>query len=71
MREQQSRKRGARSSAQKEDRAREPRVPVPAAKRVIGAFGDPGSERISDQELLLAFEERLAKQKKGRRRGDQ
>lgn len=70
MNEQQSRKR-ARSSAEKGDKAREPRAPVPAAKRVTGAFGDPGPERISDQELSLAFEERLAKQKKGRRRGNQ
>ena len=64
MSEQQSRKRGVRSSAQKEDRARQPRAPMPAANRVAGAFGDPGPERISDQELSLAFEERLAKQKK-------
>ncbi len=47
-----------------EDRARQPRAPMPAAYRVAGAFGDSGPERISDQELSLAFEERLAKQKK-------
>ena len=70
MSELQSRKRGV-SSAQKGDKARESRAPVAAAKRVTGAFGDSAPERISDQELSLAFEERLAKQKKGRRRGNQ
>ena len=62
MGEQQSRKRGLRSAAQKEARARDADAPIPPSNPVGGAFGDSSPKRQSDEELSLWFEERLSNQ---------
>ena len=53
MEEQQSQKTGIRSDAQKQQRAREGYDPLPASQPVAGAFGDPGPDRATDQEVSL------------------
>jgi hypothetical protein len=70
MGEQQSRKRGLRSSVQKEDRARDAYAPIPPANPVGGAFGDPTPNRQSDEELSLWFEERLSNQTRQRKKDE-
>jgi hypothetical protein len=54
MGEQQSKKRGVRSEAQKETSARDAYAELPASARVAGAFGDTRPDRTSDQEVALA-----------------
>ena len=54
MDEQQSQKRGVRSEAQKEARAREGYAPIPPANPVGGAFGERARDTPTDQELSLA-----------------
>ncbi len=61
MGEQQSQKRGLRSSAQKEDSARDAYAPVPPGNPVGGAFGRSGDKRQSDEELSLRFKESRTK----------
>ncbi len=58
MGEQQSQKQGLRSSAQKEERAREGYEPIPPSNEVAGAFGDSERPTPTDQELSLAIEEK-------------
>jgi len=53
MSEQQSQKRGARSDAQKTERAREGYAPIPPGNAVAGAFGDRDRETQSDQDAAL------------------
>ena len=53
MEQQQSQKTGIRSDAQKQDRAREGYDPIPPAQPVAGAFGNPGPDRATDQEVSL------------------
>lgn len=60
--EQQSQKTGVRSEAQKQDRAREGYDPLPASQPVAGAFGEPGPDRDTDQDVSLDINTR--KQKK-------
>jgi hypothetical protein len=57
MSEQQSRKEGLRSSAQKEARARDADAPLPASNPVRGAFGGHDSDTQSDQDLSLSTAE--------------
>ena len=54
MGEQQSKKRGVRSEAQKETSARDAYAEIPASARAAGAFGDHRPDRTSDQELALS-----------------
>jgi hypothetical protein len=54
MGEQQSKKRGVKSEAQKETSARDAYAELPASARVAGAFGDPRPDRTSDQEVALS-----------------
>ena len=51
--EQQSQKRGIRSDAQKQDRAREGYDPIPPANPVAGAFGEHKRDTPTDQEVSL------------------
>jgi hypothetical protein len=51
--EQQSQKRGVRSDAQKQDRARDGYDSIPPANPVAGAFGEHKSETADDQEVSL------------------
>ena len=53
MEEQQSQKRGLRSDAQKQQRAREGDDPIPAANEVAGAFGEHLPDRTSDEDASL------------------
>ena len=55
MSEQDSQKRGVRSSAQKEAAARDAYAPIPPSQPVAGAFGDHKSDTPSDQELSLSL----------------
>jgi len=65
-----SQKRGPRSAAQKEARARDASAPLPPGNPV-GAFGDPTPKRQSDEELSLWFEERLSKQTRRQKKTDE
>jgi hypothetical protein len=53
MSEQQSQKRGARSDAQKTERAREGYAPIPPSNQVAGAFGARDRETQTDQDAAL------------------
>lgn len=57
MSEQQSQKEGLRSSAQKEERARDAKAPVPASNPVAGAFGERERPTPTDQETSLDLDE--------------
>ena len=61
MGEQLSNKRGLKSSAQKEDRARNQYEETPATSRVAGAHGKTKTEKASDQDVALAIDERRTK----------
>jgi hypothetical protein len=52
--EQQSKKRGLQSDAQKQQRAREGYDPIPPANPVAGAFGEHKPDRTTDQDASLA-----------------
>jgi hypothetical protein len=58
MSEQQSQKRGVRSEAQKEMRAREGYDPIPPSNPVGGAFGEHKRDTPTDQDLALSLEEK-------------
>jgi hypothetical protein len=64
MGEQQSQKRGVRSSAQKEDRARNQYEETPASSQVAGAHGDPQPHRASDKDVALAMDEKRVKRER-------
>lgn len=54
MDEQQSQKRGVRSEAQKEEKARDSYAPIPPANPVGGAFGERKRDTPTDEEMSLA-----------------
>ena len=56
--EQQSQKRGLRSDAQKQDRARDGYDPIPPANPVAGAFGEHKPDRVTDQDVSLGVDNR-------------
>ena len=58
MGEQQSQKRGVRSEAQKEERARAGYSPIPPSNPVGGAFGEHKSETPTDQDISLGVDTR-------------
>lgn len=66
MSEQQSQKQGVKSSAQKEDRARDGYAPVPPSNPVGGAFETPEPKTPSDQDLSLLLEEQRARQNRNK-----
>jgi hypothetical protein len=64
MGEQLSKKRGVRSSAQKEVRARNQYEETPASSSVAGAHGDTRPSRVSDKDVALKMDERRTKRKR-------
>ena len=58
MSEQQSKKRGKRSDAQKQARAREGYEPLPPSQPVAGAFGEQQGAHQTDQDLALHVDEK-------------
>jgi hypothetical protein len=64
MSEQQSQKQGLRSSAQKEERARDAYASLPASNEVAGAFGEQQPPRETDEDLSLSQNEARVKQER-------
>ena len=64
MGEQLSKKRGVRSSAQKEDRARNQYEEMPASSQVAGAYGNTKPHKVSDKDAALAMDERRVKRER-------
>lgn len=64
MGEQQSKKRGLRSSAQKEMRARNGYEEIPASSQVAGAFGDTTPDKTSDEDISLTMDEKRVKRER-------
>ena len=62
--EQQSQKRGVRSEAQKETRAREGYDPIPPSNAVGGAFGEAQRDTPTDEDLALSLDEKDTQQRK-------
>lgn len=58
MAEQFSQKRGVRSSAQREERARNQYDEMPASSQVAGAHGKTKPRKASDKDVALAMDER-------------
>ena len=68
MGEQHSQKQGLKSSAQKEDRARDAYAELPASSRVSGAFGKNRRSTPTDDELSLTMStKRPVRNTKGKR----
>ena len=63
MGEQQSQKRGVRSEAQKEARAREGYDPLPPSNAVGGAFGGNKPDSATDEDVSLLLDEREKRQR--------
>ena len=72
MGEQHSQKQGLKSSAQKEDRARDAYAELPASSRAAGAFGKHRRSTPTDDELSLSMATKTgapnAKDGRGRKR---
>ncbi len=66
MSEQESQKRGVRSSAQKEASARDAYEPIPPSQPVAGAFGEHKPHRLSDEELSLSINTKRSRERKER-----
>ena len=64
MAEQFSQKRGVRSSAPKEDRARNQYEEMPASSQVAGAHGNTKPHKASDKDVALAMDERRVKRER-------
>jgi hypothetical protein len=64
MGEQLSKKRGVRSSAQKEDHARNQYDETPASSQVAGAHGNTKPHRASDKDVALAMDEQRVKRER-------
>jgi hypothetical protein len=64
MSKQQSQKRGIRSGAQKEVRARDGYAPIPPSNAVGGAFGEHRRDTPSDRDLALSLDEKRARKQK-------
>jgi hypothetical protein len=60
---QQSQKQGLRSSAQKEDRARDAYAEMPASSKVAGAFGGNRRSTPTDKDLSLTMATKTAGRK--------
>lgn len=67
MSRQESQKRGIRSDAQKQQRAREGYDPIPPSNEVGGAFGRNEPDRQSDEDLSLSQNEKRARKERTRR----
>jgi hypothetical protein len=64
MAEQLSQKRGLKSSAQKEDRARNQYDELPASSQVAGAHGSTKPHKASDKDVALAMDEQRVKRER-------
>jgi hypothetical protein len=64
MSRQESQKRGVRSEAQKQQRARKGYDPIPPSNAVGGAFGNPEPDRQSDEDLSLSLNEKRARKER-------
>lgn len=64
MGEQYSKKRGLKSSAQKEERARNLYEETPASHLVAGAHGNVKARKASDKDVSFAMDERRARQER-------
>jgi hypothetical protein len=64
MGEQLSKKRGVRSSAQKEDSARNQYEEMPAASPVAGAHGNTKPHKASDKDVALLMDEQRVKRER-------
>jgi hypothetical protein len=64
MSEQQSQKRGVRSEAQKEARARGGYAPIPPSNPVDGASGENKRNTLSDEDLSLSFDEKQTQRRR-------
>lgn len=64
MAEQLSKKRGLRSSAQKQDRARNQYDETPASNRVAGAHGKVKARKASDKDVAYAMDERRSRRQR-------
>ena len=53
-----------RSSAQKEDNARNQYEEMPAASQVAGAHGNPGPHKASDEDVALLMDEQRVKRER-------
>ena len=62
--EQQSQKRGLKSSAQKEHRARNQYEETPASNEVAGAFGKTNARKASDKDVAMKMDERRAQRER-------
>jgi hypothetical protein len=71
MSEQQSQKRGVRSEAQKDTRAREGYDPIPPSNAVAGAFGEGERTTPTDEDLSLSLDEKRARQRRNDQDEDQ
>ncbi len=69
MAEQLSNKRGVKSSAQKEYRARNQYDETPASNRVAGAHGKTKPEHATDKDVALTFDERRVRRNRQTERG--
>ena len=64
MAEQLSKKRGLKSSAQKEHRARNQYDETPASNAVAGAHGNVTPRKTSDKDVALTMDERRVKRER-------
>jgi len=64
MDEQQSKKRGVRSEAQKQEKARDSYAPIPPANPVAGAFGERKRDTPTDEDASLADATRQSNRKR-------
>jgi hypothetical protein len=70
MGEQHSQKQGLRSSAQKEDRARDAYAELPASSQAAGAFGKNRRATPTDEELSLSQATKVPRRKGKKSRVD-
>lgn len=61
MSEQESQKRGVKSSAQKEAAARDAYAPIPPSQPVAGAFGDHKPNTATDEDVSLSLNVKRAR----------
>lgn len=64
MAEQLSNKRGVKSSAQKEQRARHDYEEMPASSQAAGAHGNVKPRKASDKDVAFALDEKRAKRER-------
>ena len=69
MSEQDSQKRGVKSSAQKEAAARDAYATIPPSQPVAGAFGEHKKDTPTDEDVSLAHHVKRSSEGKGRQAG--